>query len=331
MEVFAKMVTALVREEKTQYEASRVVDQDGLWKKVIGDLFEDFLLFFAPELHEHIDFSQEPDFLDKELFQEVVDAQKGRRVADRLVKVRLKNGVEKWILIHIEVQSKNEADFPERMFQYFYRIYDQHREKIVAIAVHTAPNKSTMLQHFEYDYFGTQLHYSYTNNRTEDYSDEELERSDKLFSKIVLAAKALHKTKDEEHQRYLFKRKLMREIVRNKNYSRTAVQAVLHFIDYLLHLPEEYMRQLSNDIGPIIRKETKLMELYNKENASPTILKSFAEELEEGVKQGKMEGKLEERHEIAQKLIIAQFSLEEISGITGLSLDELTEIQKTIN
>ena len=189
LEVFAKMVTALVREEQAEYTANRAVDQDGLWKKVIGDLFEDFLLFFAPELHKHIDFGIEPDFLDKELFQEVMDKQKGRRFADQLVKVHLKNGEKKWILVHVEVQSKNEAEFPERMFQYFYRIYDQHREKIVAIAVHTSLNKSGKLEHFEYDYFGTHLHYSYTNNRTEDYQDEELERSDKLFSKIVLAAK----------------------------------------------------------------------------------------------------------------------------------------------
>lgn len=323
------MVTALVQEEQAQYRPA--VDQDGLWKKVIGDLFEDFLLFFAPELHKHVDFSKEPELLDKELFQEVMDGQKGRRFADRLVKVRLKNGEEKWILVHIEVQSKNESAFPERMFQYFYRIYDQHREKIVAIAVHTSPSKSERPEHFEYNYFGTQLHYAYTNYRTEDIPDEELERSDKLFSKIVLAAKALHKTKDEEHQRYLFKRKLMHEIVRNKNYSRITVQAVLHFIDYLLQLPEKYMNQLSEYIGPIIREETELMELYNKENASPTILKSFAEEFEQGIEQGKMEGKLEERRAIAQKLILNNMPLETITEITELTLEEVKGIQRTLN
>lgn len=75
------MVVSLVREEKKQYDTIRL-DQDGLWKKVIVDLFEEFLLFFTPELHKYVDFSKEPDFLDKELFQEVVDEQKGRRFAD---------------------------------------------------------------------------------------------------------------------------------------------------------------------------------------------------------------------------------------------------------
>ncbi|MCG7333686.1 Rpn family recombination-promoting nuclease/putative transposase [Sporosarcina sp. ACRSM] len=241
------MVVAWIREDHVTYEGSPS-DQDGLWKKVIGELFEDFILFFATNLHAEIDFSQEPDFLDKELFQEVVDKKKGRRFADRLAKVQLKNGKEQWILIHIEVQSRNEPEFPERMFQYFYRIYDRHQEKIVAIAVHTSPNINTRPKHFSYDYLGTQLRYSYRHYQTEDYSDKQLEQFDNIFSKVVLAAKALQRTKDEAHQRYLFKSKLMHELIRHQNYSRTAIQAVFHFIDYLLELPEAYTKQLSNEI-----------------------------------------------------------------------------------
>ena len=96
------MVIAVLMEPPSNYS----IDQDGLWKKAIRDLFEDFLLFFAPELHAHVDFSKTPDFLQQELFQEVADKKKGRRMADKSVKVILKDGVEKWILIHVEVQSK---------------------------------------------------------------------------------------------------------------------------------------------------------------------------------------------------------------------------------
>lgn len=133
------MVSALIREENEQYSLNKI-DQDGLWKKVIGDLFEEFLLFFLPELHGHIDFNEKPAFLDKELFQEVGDEQKGRRFADRLAKVYLKNGEERWILIHIEAQNRNEAEFPKRIFQYFYRIFDRCDKKVVALAVHTSLN-----------------------------------------------------------------------------------------------------------------------------------------------------------------------------------------------
>lgn len=132
-----------------------------------------------------------------------------------MVKVHLKNGEEKWILVHVEVQSENEEDFSARMFQYFYRIYDRYEQDIVALAIHTSPLRSYALQDFHYNYFGTKLHYAYTNCKIVNYDYKALRNSYNLFSKIVLAAKYLHETKDEDRKRYLFKRKLMREIVRN--------------------------------------------------------------------------------------------------------------------
>lgn len=328
------MVTAFVMEKSSNY-GEPAVDQDGLWKKVIGELFEDFLLFFAPELYEHVDFTKEPDFLQQELFQEVVDKKKGRRMADQLVKVHFKDGKEKWILIHVEVQSENEVDFSERMFQYFYRIYDRYDRKIVALAIMTSPHQSTASQDFHYNYFGTTLHYAYTNCKIVDYDYKALRKSEKLFSKIVLAAKYVHETKDEDRKRYLFKRKLMREIVRNQQYSRTAVQAVLHFVDYLLRLPEELSWQLSEKIRPILGKEQKLMELYNEENASPTITNIFERKRQEGVLEGeikgKMEGKIEERHDIARNLLKQNVPLETIASATKLTLEELGMLKNTFN
>ncbi|HJV16936.1 MAG TPA: hypothetical protein VJ546_06050 [Bacillales bacterium] len=35
------------------------VDYDGLWKKLINELFEEFVLFFAADLFEKIDFLRE--------------------------------------------------------------------------------------------------------------------------------------------------------------------------------------------------------------------------------------------------------------------------------
>lgn len=319
-----------VKEQPSAY----TVDQDGLWKKVIGDLFEDFLLFFDPELHAHIDFTKSPDFLQQELFQLVNDKKKGRGVADQIVKVQLKEGTEQWILIHVEVQGTNHADFSAPMFQYFYRIYDRHHEKIIALAIMTSPNESKVPIDFHYKYFCTKLHYAYTNRKLLDYPEEKLQQSDKLFSKVVLAAKYLHTTKNEEHQRYQFKMKLMREIVRNEEYPRTAVQAVFHFIDYLLKLPKDLEQQLAEAMYPILGEEKKLMELYNKENASPTIANAFEmERVEgrlEGRSEGKMEGRIEERLHLVQNMLKKDWSLEDIMDLTGLSEEELLAIRNAM-
>ncbi|MBD7986246.1 Rpn family recombination-promoting nuclease/putative transposase [Sporosarcina sp. Sa2YVA2] len=309
------MVAAIMMERPVVYQ----VDQDGLWKKVIRDLFEDFLLFFSPELHAQVDFSKSPDFLQQELFQEVADEKEGRRMADQIVKVKLKDGAEQWILVHIEVQSKNEEDFAARMFKYFYRIYDTYEQKIVALAIMTSPHKNTASQDFRYDYFGTTLHYAYNMNKIINYDNDELRRSEKLFSKIVLAAKLLHETKDEARRRYVFKRRLMRSIVRNPEHSRTSVQAVFHFMDYLLRLPLDLEQKLANTMYPVLGKEKELMQLYDKDNASPTIVSAFERE--------RIEGKKEERRKIALNLLKNELPIEMIMNVTELSLEEIQELQ----
>lgn len=242
----------------------------------------------------------------------------------------MKNGTEQWILIHVEIQSGQETDFPERMFRYFYRIYDRHQEKIVAIAVHTSISSKAIPEYFTYDYFDTQLHYSYRNYRTEAYSDEELEKTDNIFGKIILAAKALHQTKNEDYQRYLFKRKLMRELIREPNYSRTAVQAVFHFIDYLLQLPEGYTKQLSKEIRPMIREEKRLMELYNKENASPTIKSAFDLELERGIEQGLEQGLEQGVKKVVLEMLKKGTATEFIMEVTHLEEEEIEKLREML-
>jgi len=45
------MENVLVLEKPAVYQTNPT-DYDGLWKKIIEELFEEFMLFFAPDLHE---------------------------------------------------------------------------------------------------------------------------------------------------------------------------------------------------------------------------------------------------------------------------------------
>ncbi|MEG0470966.1 MAG: hypothetical protein RR588_01395 [Solibacillus sp.] len=98
------MIVSQVLEKLARYKRSQL-NQDDLWKKVIADLFEDFLLFFLPEFHAEVDFSKPIDFLQQELFKEIIEERKGRKMADQIAKVQLKNGEEQWVLVHTEVQT----------------------------------------------------------------------------------------------------------------------------------------------------------------------------------------------------------------------------------
>lgn len=91
-------------------------DYDSPWKEALERYFPQFLEFFFPQIHAEIDWSRGWTFLDKELQQVVRDADLGRRLVDKLVKVWKLDGTETAILIHIEVQGQRESDFAERMF-----------------------------------------------------------------------------------------------------------------------------------------------------------------------------------------------------------------------
>ena len=96
---------------------------DEPWKQIVTALFPQFLAFFAPELAEEIDWSQEPVFLDKELRRIAKGFGRRRKsTADFLVKVWRKDGSTQWIVIHIELQAQKDNNFSERMFLYNVRV-----------------------------------------------------------------------------------------------------------------------------------------------------------------------------------------------------------------
>lgn len=93
-------------------------DYDSPWKEALDVYFEWFLALLFPDVHRQIDWSRGYEALDKEFQQIVREGELGRRYVDKLVKVWTVEGVECWVLIHVEVQTARDADFPERMYVY---------------------------------------------------------------------------------------------------------------------------------------------------------------------------------------------------------------------
>jgi hypothetical protein len=91
---------------------------DILWKGMIEEVMEDLLLFVEPGIGKELDLDRGFIFLDKELAEiyPEPDQPANSRVVDKLVKTSLRDGSEHWMLLHIEVQAKNNKDFARRMF-----------------------------------------------------------------------------------------------------------------------------------------------------------------------------------------------------------------------
>ena len=213
---------------------------DSPWKEILEIYFEDFIRFFLPIAHGEIDWNRPPEFLDKELQQVVRDAELGRRLADKLVKIWRKDGAETWVLIHVEVQSQDEADFAERMFVYHYRIFDKYRRKVVSLAILGDERSNWRPNEFGYQLWETKIDFNFKVVKLLDYGDRwsELETSSNPFAIVVVAHLKAQETRSDRLERKKWKIALVRRLY-EQNYSRTEVINLFHFIDWVMSLPEE--------------------------------------------------------------------------------------------
>ncbi|MFS0644413.1 Rpn family recombination-promoting nuclease/putative transposase [Siminovitchia sp. 179-K 8D1 HS] len=315
------MVTSLVLEKPREYMN---VDYDGLWKKLIYELFEEFLLFFAAHLYEEVDFLKKPEFLQQELFREIIQEKKGKQVADQVVKVFLKNGGEKWIFIHIEIQGDPDPDFSKRMFRYYYRIFDKYDRDVIAIALLTDASNYFRPNMYQRSSFGTTLTYQYNIYKFQDQDEEQLLRSKNPFGLAVLAGKYANEAKRDTEKRYRFKREIIQSVLQHKNYPpeerRLYVSALIYFIDYLLQIPEELTKKLRREI--IISEEAKEM-LYLDRNNLPLSWSEWEKTVKE---EGREEGIEKKQREIAKKMLQEGYSIQEIVKVTELSEAEVRKL-----
>ncbi len=109
-------------------------DYDSPWKEGMELYFKELMQFFFPDIAREIAWDRGYQFLDKELQQVVRDAEIGRKHADKLVRVWSLQDEPFHVMIHIEVQSDKDRDFPRRMYVYNYRIFDKSDRPVTSLA-----------------------------------------------------------------------------------------------------------------------------------------------------------------------------------------------------
>src|SRR5437868_4955381 len=110
-------------------------DFDSPWKEALDLYLEAALALLFADVHAQIDWTRGFESLDKEFQQIAREAEMGRRYVDKLVRVWTKAGEERWVLVHIEVQTDRDADFPQRMYVYNYRIFDRYNVPVASLAI----------------------------------------------------------------------------------------------------------------------------------------------------------------------------------------------------
>ncbi|MBI4864803.1 MAG: transposase, partial [Candidatus Riflebacteria bacterium] len=215
-------------------------DLDSPWKEALDLFLGPFLSLFYPIIHAEIDWERGYEILDKELQRISHDARVGRRLADKLFKVWLRDGQEAWLLIHIEVQGRKEPGFAERMFIYSYRIYDRYRKPVVSLAVLCDEDPDWRPDRFGYERWGSSHDFRFLMVKLIDLRSDEaaLESNRNVFAPIVLAQLKASETRGTPEERRRWKVRLVKGLY-DRGLTAEKVRQLFRLIDWMMELPKD--------------------------------------------------------------------------------------------
>jgi hypothetical protein len=227
-------------------------DYDSPWKEALDVYFELFLELLFPNIHAQIDWSRGYKSLDKEFQKVIREAEVGRRYVDKLVKVWTKAGVECWVLIHVEVQTTRDADFPERMYVYNYRVFDRYNRKGASLAVLADDDTNWRPSEYRSDLFVCEAGIRFPHVKLLDFASQEtvLEASTNPFAKVVLAHLKAQQTNDDPVARHAWKLRLVRGLF-EQGFSAKNVRELFRLIDWLMELPHILDQMFRQDLDKI--------------------------------------------------------------------------------
>lgn len=109
----------------------KTIRHDFHFKKLLTTLFPEFIELFLPEMLLYLDLSSIAS-VDREILSAADIAEINQ--ADIVMKARYKER-EAFFIIHTEVQSQVQTDFPQRMFFYFAKLYEKYRLPVYPIVI----------------------------------------------------------------------------------------------------------------------------------------------------------------------------------------------------
>lgn len=302
---------------------------DMLWKSILEDIFDDFLRFFFANAEALFDLEKGFEYLDQELEQLFApdSDQFSSKYVDKLVKAYCRSGAEAWLLIHIEVQGYRDEAFADRMFTYYYRIWDKYRKPVTAFAILTDDCKHFLPAQFEQACLGTSICFRFNSFKVLDQSENELETSDNPFAQVILAVKlAINGKRVSPDELYRLKIDLAKRLLK-RNIPKWKVGRLMDFLKFYVRLDS---KELDKEFVKEIKKATKPDPIPM--TFEEVILNIVKEEgKEEGLEQGLAKGQLERNTTFVQNLLReTKFTHKEIAKLAGVTTAFVREVKRKL-
>ena len=276
--------------------ASTTEQYDSPWKEALEEAFPEFIAFYFPDAHRHIDWTQEYLFLDQELRQVVRDAELGRRFVDKLVRVTRRGGGEGWVYVHVEVQGSREADFAKRMFVYNYRLFDRYDRPIASLAVLADDETGWRPDHFRSEVFGCETGIRFPIAKLAEHAErlEALLVDTNPFALVTAAHLLTRQTRQDPASRFEAKRRLV-HLLYERGWKKRRILRLFAVLDWMMQLPAELEAKLWQDIKTIegernVRYVTSVERLATERGLQQGLAKGLEQGLVKGLEKGRIEG-----------------------------------------
>ncbi|MCC5633554.1 MULTISPECIES: Rpn family recombination-promoting nuclease/putative transposase [Nostoc] len=280
-----------------------MIDHDRLFKELLSTFFIDFLDLFLPQVASQIDRNS-IQLLPQEVFNDVTSGEK--KEIDLLAQVRYQQQ-DTCFLIHVENQSYTETAFAKRMFKYFARLHEKYDLPIYPVVIFSfdEPKRAEPqnyrvtfgdLKVLEFQFVAIQL------NR--------LSWRDFLTQPNPVAAALMSKMNISKQERPQVKAECLRLLATLK-LDPARMQLISGFVDTYLRLDDTEKQVFQAAISTMGLDEQ--------------------EEIMEIVTSWQQEGAQKTREEIALNLLKRGMIVQEISQVTGLSLEQVQQLQALLS
>ena len=254
------------------------------------------------------------------------EAESAKKLADKLYRVHLHGGGRLQLLIHLEVQSQPDADFDERMFVSYYRIFDRYNRSVVCIAVLGDEQADWRPNQYRDSAFETEVILRYPTVKLLDWAGgtAELSASSNPIALVVLSHLESLATNKEPERRRQAKWRLIRRLY-ELGWTREQFRQMYRLIDWFLELTDELQEQLQQDISA-----------YEKEHHMPYVTSTERMAQEKGRTEGRQEGQREATLTAIALALESRFGVageafaRELQAILDVDVDKLTALLRAI-
>lgn len=232
-----------------------MISKDTLWKGVIEEFAPDVVKFAFPQYEHLFDLNRKIEFLDAFLASIRLESESKNRVADKLLKVFLKDGTSMCLLVRLESQDDTDKDFARKMFLYYCRILDTFKESVTLLVIYTGRNKSGQINEYRTDSHSPKVYFRFNKLSLIDHKPEFFRSSGNAFGFVLEAARrALEPVSKDEDDRIILASKIdMMRYYLSSGLAPEKIRVIYDFVNHYQHFKNpESSRIFEQKFGEII-------------------------------------------------------------------------------